>query len=167
MLIVRMATVGDVPLIRQLIAELADYEGQSEQLTTTEADISRDGFGRRPEFRALIAEWQGVPAGFAIFCSHYSTWRGAGLYLDDLFVRSEFRRRGIGTALLARVAGVAEQEKRFFIRWAVLGWNQPAIELYAKLGADFMDEWQTVLVAGGGLKKLAERFVVSKHQTAD
>ncbi len=157
MLIIRMATVGDVPLIRQLIAELADYERQPEQVRTTEADISRDGFGRRPEFRVLIAEWRGVPAGFVIFFGHYSTWRGAGLYLEDLFVRPEFRGRGIGTALLARVACVAEQEKRVFIRWVVLGWNQPAIALYGKLGADFMDEWQTILLSGGALKKLSER----------
>jgi len=155
MLIVRIATVDDVPVIRQLIAELAEYERQPDQVRTTEADISRDGFGRQPEFQALIAEWQGAPAGFVIFFSHYSTWRGAGLYLEDLFVRSEFRRRGIATALLARVACVAEREKRAFIRWAVLGWNQPAISLYGKLGADFMDEWQTVLLAGGTLKKLA------------
>lgn len=155
MLIIRPATIQDVPVIRGLILELARYERQVEQVRTTEADLVRAGFSPRPEFRALIAEWDGVAAGFAVFFSHYSTWRGAGLYVEDLFVRTELRGRGIGKALLAQVAGVAEREKRVFIRWAVLDWNQPAIGLYGKLGADFLDEWRTVLLTGESLKRLA------------
>jgi len=166
MLRVRMATVDDVPVITQLIAELAAYEKQADQVRTTEADISRDGFGPHPEFRVLIAEWQGVPAGFAIFFGYYSTWRGTGLYLEDLFVRPEFRRLGIATALLARVSRTAEREKRAFVRWAVLDWNQSAIALYRGLGADFMVEWQTVLLAGEPLKKLAEHSPSGLRDTA-
>jgi len=154
MLTIRAANVGDAAVISKLISELAEYEKQSEQVRTTEADILRDGFGEHPEFRVLIAEWHGVPAGFALFFSYYSTWRGAGLYLEDLFVRPELRKRGIGKALLAEVARAAEQEKRVFIRWAVLNWNQSAIAMYRTLGAGFLDEWRTVLLAGEGLKKL-------------
>ena len=157
MLTIRAATIADAALLRRLIWELADYETASDQVRTTEADIARDGFGANPQFRAVIAEWQGQPAGYALFFSFYSTWRGAGLFLEDLFVRPDFRGRGIGKALLARVAHAAEQENRVFIRWEVLNWNQPAIALYKALGADFFDDWRTVLLAGDGLRKLAEK----------
>src|SRR5580698_893240 len=151
MLTIRNATIADATLIRQLIWELADFEKAPEQVVTTEADIVRDGFGANPLFHALIAEWHGHPAGFALFFIHYSTWRGAGFYLEDLFVRPEFRGHGIGKALLARVARTAEQENRIFIRWEVLNWNQPAIEMYKALGAEFMDEWRSVFLTGNDL----------------
>jgi GNAT superfamily N-acetyltransferase len=162
MLTIRAATIADAALLRRLIWELADYEKAPDQVRTTEADIARDGFGANPQFRALIAEWHGQPAGFALFFSYYSTWRGAGLYLEDLFVRPDFRGRGIGTALFARVACAAEQENRSFIKWAVLDWNQPAIEVYKALGARFLDEWRSALLAGDGLRELAERDSAQK-----
>jgi GNAT superfamily N-acetyltransferase len=157
MLTIRVATVADAALIRRLISELADYENEPNQVRTTEADIARDGFGANPQFRTFIADWHEQAAGFALFFSHYSTWRGAGLYLEDLFVRPDFRGRGIGKALLARVARAAEQESRVFIRWAVLNWNQPAIDMYKALGAEFLDDWRSVLLAGEGLRKLMEK----------
>jgi len=157
MLTIRAATIADAALIRQLIWELAEFEKEPHAVRTTEADIARDGFGANPEFRALIAEWDGRPAGFALFLSYYSTWRGAGFYLEDLFIRREFRGRGIGTALFARVARVAEQENRRFIKWAVLDWNQRAIEMYQALGSEFLDGWRDVLLSGDGLRKLAEK----------
>jgi GNAT superfamily N-acetyltransferase len=144
-------------LIGSLISELADFEKKPDQVRTTAADIARDGFGANPQFRALIAEWCGQPAGFALFFNYYSTWRGAGLYLEDLFVRPDFRGRGIGKALLACVAYAAEQENRVFLRWAVLNWNQSAIDMYKALGADFLDDWRSVLLAGNGLRKLMEK----------
>ncbi len=156
MLTIREATDADAALIRRLISELAEYVKEPDQVRTTEADISRDGFGANPQFRALIAEWRGQPAGFALFFSCYSTWRGAGLYLEDLFVRSDFRGRGIGKALLARVARAAEEDDRVFIRWTVLSWNQRAVEMYKALGADFLDDWRSVRLAGDGLRKLAK-----------
>ena len=156
MLTIRAANIADAALIRKLIWELADFEKEPDQVRTTEADIARDGFGANPQFRALIAEWQGQPAGFALFFSYYSTWRGAGLYLEDVFVRPEFRGRGIGKALFARVAHAAREEHRSFIKWSVLDWNEPAIEMYEALGGDFLDDWRSVLLSGDNLRKLAE-----------
>jgi GNAT superfamily N-acetyltransferase len=92
-----------------------------------------------------------------LFFDYYSTWRGAGLYLEDLFVRPAFRRRGIGTSLLSAVAREGERENRLFVRWSVLDWNACAVEMYKTLGADFLDDWRTVLLAGDGLKKLVGR----------
>jgi len=157
MLTIRPATIADAALIRKLIWELADFEKAPDQVQTTEADIARDGFGANPQFRALVAEWHGQPAGYALFFGYYSTWRGAGLYLEDLFVRPDFRGRGIGGALLARVACTAEQEKRAFLKWEVLNWNQPAIDMYKAMGGDFMDEWRSVFLTGDDLRKLAEK----------
>jgi GNAT superfamily N-acetyltransferase len=157
MLTIRDATLADAALIRRLIWELAEFEKEPDAVRTTEADIARDGFGENPQFRALIAEWEGQSAGFALFLSYYSTWRGAGLYLEDLFIRPQFRGRGIGTALFARVARTAEQENRRFIKWAVLDWNQGAIEMYTALGSEFLDGWRDVLLSGDNLRKLAEK----------
>ena len=157
MLKIRAATIADAALLRKMIWELADFEKEPDEVLTTEADIARDGFGANPQFQALIAEWDGQPAGYALYFGYYSTWRGPGLYLEDLFVRPDFRLRGIGGALLARVAGTAEQEKRVFLKWEVLNWNQPAIEMYKALGADFMDEWRSVFLTGDGLRRLAEK----------
>ena len=157
MLTICNATIADAVLLRRMIWELADFEKAPDQVQTTEADIARDGFGANPQFCALIAKWNGQPAGYALFFSYYSTWRGAGLYLEDLFVRPDFRGRGIGGALLAHVARAAEQENRAFIRWEVLNWNQPAIEMYKALGADFLDEWRSVFLTGDGLRKLAAK----------
>lgn len=157
MLTIRTAVTSDAPLLTQMIWELAEYAKRSEQARMTEADIACAGFGAKPEFRAFIAEWCGEPAGFALFLNHYSTWRGAGLYLEDLFVRHEFRRKGIGTRLVSAVARVAAEENRMFLRWVVLDWNEPAIALYRKLGADFVDEWRTALLGGDSLQKLREQ----------
>lgn len=155
MLTIRAATIDDAALIRRLIWELADFEKGADQVVTTEADIARDGFGTDPLFRALIAEWDGQAAGMALFFSYYSTWRGAGMHLEDLFVRPDFRGRGVGKALLARIAQTALQENRAFVRWEVLDWNEPAIKLYEGLGANFLDDWRSVLLSGDGLRKLA------------
>jgi GNAT superfamily N-acetyltransferase len=157
MLIIRPATIADAALIRQLIWELADFEKEPDQVRVTDADIARDGFGADPQFHALIAEWDGAPAGFALFFNYYSTWRGTGFYLEDLFVRPDFRGHGIGTALFARVAHAAKQQDRRFIKWSVLDWNQPAIDMYKALDSEFLDGWRTVLLTGDGLRKLAEK----------
>jgi len=157
MLNIRTATAGDVPLILDLIRALAEYERAPQEVETTGEDLLRDGFGPDPKFRVVIAEWERQPAGFAFFFSHYSTWRGrAGLYLEDLFVRPEFRGKGIGKALLRYLAGVAVRENCYGMRWQVLDWNTPAIEFYKALGAEVMQEWLTVRLAGEALQRLAE-----------
>ena len=158
MINIRAATIADAALLRRLIGELAEYEREPDQVRTTEADIARDGFGANPQFRVFIGEWCGEPAGFAVFFPYYSTWRGTGFYLEDLFVLPEFRRRGIGSALLAQVAQAAEQEGRAFIRWAVLDWNQHAIDMYKSLGAHFLNDWRIVLLTGEGLQRLAGKM---------
>ena len=156
MLSIRPATANDAPLLRTLIRELAEYERQLDQVQITEADLLRDGFGGHQEFRALIAEWKGQPAGYSLFFGFYSTWVGRpGLFLEDLFVRQEFRGQGIGKALLAAVAAIARRENCYGIRWEVLDWNQPAIDFYKALGATFLDQWKSVLLTGEALERVS------------
>lgn len=152
MLSIRAATVNDVGLLKALIYELAEYEREKQFVMITEADLVRDGFGAAPEFRALIAEWDGQAAGYALFFGFYSTWEGRpGLFLEDLFVRQAFRGKGVGRALLAKVAGIARRENCYGVRWEVLDWNQPAIDFYKRLGASFLDQWKSVLLTGEAL----------------
>lgn len=156
MLNIRPATLQDAPLILRFIRDLAAYEREPAAVTATEPDLVRDGFGERPKFRALIAEWSGAPAGFALFFHNYSTWQGQpGIYLEDLFVREEFRGRGIGKALLVYLARLALEENCGRFVWQVLDWNTPSIEFYESLGAAFMKEWLTMRVEGEALERLA------------
>ena len=152
MLSIRATTVNDVGLLKALIYELAEYERERQFVMITEADLVRDGFGPAPKFRALIAEWDGQAAGYALFFGFYSTWEGRpGLFLEDLFVRQAFRGKGIGRALLAKVAGIARHENCYGVRWEVLDWNEPAIDFYKRLGASFLDQWKSVLLTGEAL----------------
>jgi GNAT superfamily N-acetyltransferase len=158
---IRLATPADVPVILDLIRGLAAYEREPDAVKTTEADLLRDGFGERPCFECLIAEAdEGEAAGFALYFYNYSTWRGrAGIHLEDLFVRPQFRGQGIGKALLARVAARASEQGCVRLQWDVLEWNQPAIDFYQELGAQFLDEWRIMRVndqAIGALASLAQ-----------
>jgi GNAT superfamily N-acetyltransferase len=157
MLHIRPATVHDAPLLLTMIRELAKFEHELDQVTIREDDLVRDGFGESPRFRALIAEWDEQPAGYALFFGYYSTWAGRGLFLEDLLVREPFRGRGIGRALMAAVARIAVDEQCYGIHWEVLDWNEKAIELYEALGADFRDQWRPVLLADAALRRLAEK----------
>jgi GNAT superfamily N-acetyltransferase len=157
MLTIRDAISDDAALIRALIQELAEYDGEADRVRTTEADIARDGFGTNAKFRTLIAEWDSRAVGFAVFFDYYSTWQGSGIYLEDLYVRPEFRRRGIGTALLAQVAQIAREQSFTFVRWAVLDWNEPALKLYASLGAGLLNSWRCAVLDGDWLERLAGR----------
>ncbi|MFZ0762060.1 MAG: GNAT family N-acetyltransferase [Candidatus Sulfotelmatobacter sp.] len=157
MLLIRPATVNDVALLRTLIRELAEFEHELERVRIKESDLERDGFGENAKFRALIVDCDGRPAGYALFFGHYSTWVGCGLFLEDLFVREQFRGRGIGKALLASVARVAVQETCYGVHWEVLEWNEKAIELYKSQGAEFYDRWRPVLLKGDALRQLAEK----------
>jgi GNAT superfamily N-acetyltransferase len=154
MLSIRPAQPGDVPLLNTMIRQFAAFERLP--VTVNEEGLMRDGFGPRPRFRALIAEWDSKPAGYALFFDYYSSFEGrAGLFLEDIYVGDQFRGKGIGKALLARVAARARKEDCFGVRWQVLDWNTPAIDFYRNLGATFLDEWKTVSLEGDALSRLA------------
>jgi GNAT superfamily N-acetyltransferase len=156
MLVIRKAERRDVPQILRFIRDLAEYEKELQAVVATEADLLRDGFGDSPRYFCLMADWDGVPAGFA-FCFHtYSTWIGRwGLYLEDLFVSPSMRGKGIGKALLVEVAKIAVREKCGRVNWQVLDWNTPAIEFYKGLGAKMLPDWDTFRLAGDALERLA------------
>jgi len=159
MLNIRPATPADVPHILAFIRELAEYERQPHAVEATEADLLRDGFGPQKVFSCLIAEWieneVPQPAGMALYIPFYSTWRGnAGIHLEDLFVRPQFRRKGIASALFARLAATA-LERGDRLQWHVLDWNQLAIDFYKTLGAHMLDEWRIMRVDGEALEVLA------------
>ena len=158
MLNIRPATKDDTFLLKTLIHELAEFEHLEHETIVTEEDILRDGFGAHPKFRALIAEWDGQPSGYALFFEFYSTFQGRpGLFLEDIFVRPALRGKGIGTDLLARVANIAWEEGYFCLRWEVLDWNKPAIEFYKKLGAEFLDEWRAVCLIGDTMQAVTRK----------
>src|SRR5258708_26937534 len=123
MLSIRPANLHDVGEVKALIHEMGEYERMP--VVVTEESLARDGFGPRPEFSVLIAEWDGQPAGYAFLFYCYSTFRGRGLFLEDVFVRPQFRGKRVGEALFARVATVAEAENCFGIVLNVLDWNRP------------------------------------------
>ncbi len=157
MLLIRPAVIGDVALLRNFIRELAEFERELHLCVIQEADLARDGFGPNARFHALIAEWSGEAAGYALFFPYYSTWVGAGLYLEDVYVRPHFRGKGIGMGLLAAAAQFAVRGNYKAMRWEVLDWNENAIGLYKALGARFREEWKSVLLSGEALMKLSER----------
>ena len=153
---IRPATPADVPTILRFIRELALYEREPQAVVATEADLLRDGFGPAPRFRALVADVDGAPAGFALFFTSYSTWRGHhGIRLEDLYVTPELRGQGIGKALLARVAQIAVAEGCPRLEWDVLDWNAPAIAVYERLGAHILTEWRIMRLSGDALTALA------------
>jgi GNAT superfamily N-acetyltransferase len=156
MLLIRAATVNDVPLLKKFFRELAKYEREPNAVVVTEETLIKDGFGSQPKFRGLIAEWDGRAIGYTLFFGFYSSWKGSGIFLEDLFVGEPFRGRGIGRALLSEVARIARQEGCYGIRWEVLGWNESAIEFYKSLGGKFMDEWRQVLLEAEALNRLAD-----------
>ena len=157
MLSTRPATIGDVPLLRRLIQELAEYERESQAVLITEVELSSDVFGPHPKFRAIIAEWDGQTAGYAVFFTSYSTWTGSGLFLEDLFVREPFRGHGVGKALLCQVAEIARKGGYHTIRLDVLDWNEPAIKFYKSLGAEYLQQWRNVVIGAEALGRLGRR----------
>src|SRR6478736_7846082 len=139
---IRPARVEDVPIILQLIRDLATYERAPEEVIATEEQLVDVLFGKRPAAEVLLAFEGNSPVGFALFFHNFSTWLGRpGLYLEDLFVKPEKRGKGYGRALLERLAQIAKERGCGRMEWAVLDWNEPAIQFYRKLGAAPMDEW--------------------------
>ncbi len=156
MLLIRPATVTDAPLLLKFIRELAEYERQPNAVVIKEDTLIKDGFESQPKFRALIADWGGQAIGYALFFGFYSSWKGPGIFLEDLFVREAFRGRGIGRALLSEVARVARQEGSVGIRWEVLDWNESAIKFYKSFGAEFLDDWRQVFLEADAMNRLAD-----------
>jgi GNAT superfamily N-acetyltransferase len=155
---IRPATPADIPLILGFIRELALYEREPDAAVATEADLLRDGWGTTPRFRSVIADWHGESAGFALFFTSYSTWRGHhGIRLEDLYVTPAMRGKGIGKALLTHLAQIAVAEGCPRLEWDVLNWNAPAIGFYESLGAKPMSEWTIMRLSDGALASLARQ----------
>jgi GNAT superfamily N-acetyltransferase len=155
---IAVASETDVPIIVEMIRALAEYERLSDQCVATAEKLRATLFGEAPAAEVLIARVEGTPAGFALFFHNYSTFLARrGLYLEDLFVKPAYRGRGVGRALLERLAYIAVERDCGRFEWSALDWNEPAIGFYKKLGASSMDEWTIFRVTGEALQNLARR----------
>jgi GNAT superfamily N-acetyltransferase len=153
---IRKATKEDIPLILNFIRGLAEYEKLSHEVLADEDTLRDSLFGDRPAAEVVIARTDGAPVGFALFFHNMSTFLGRrGLYLEDLFVIPSARGRGIGRALLSHLAQIAVERNCGRMEWAVLDWNQPAIEFYEKLNARPMSDWVVYRLTGDALKQVA------------
>jgi GNAT superfamily N-acetyltransferase len=151
----RAARVEDVPIILQLIRDLAAYERAPDEVTATEEQLVDVLFGERPAAEVLLAFERESPVGFAVYFYNFSTWLGRrGLYLEDLFVKPEKRGKGYGRALLVELAKIARDRGCGRMEWAVLDWNEPAIKFYRALGAKPMDEWTVFRLTSKEIAKL-------------
>jgi GNAT superfamily N-acetyltransferase len=154
---IRPAHVEDVPIILQLIRDLATYERAPKDVTATEEQLVDVLFGERPAAEVLLAFEGRSPVGFAVYFYNFSTWLGrAGLYLEDLFIKPEKRGKGYGRALLVELAKIARNRERGRMEWAVLDWNEPAIKFYRTLGAKAMHEWTVFRLTRDGIARLAD-----------
>lgn len=155
----RPATELDLDTVIELIHALADYEREPQAVKLDRETLRGHLFGPRPYAEVILAETDaGESAGFALFFHNFSTWEGRpGLYLEDLFVRPQFRGRGFGKALLVELAGLALERRCARLEWSVLDWNEPSIQFYKALGAQPMDEWTVYRISGEGLAALAAR----------
>ncbi len=155
-LVIRPARPSDSALIFALVKELADYEKLSDEVDATEERIAAALFRETPRLFCDIAEWDRQPAGFAVWFLNYSTFRGRhGVYVEDIFVRPQFRGRGIGKALMTRLAARCVDEGYARFEWAVLDWNAPSIAFYKSIGAEVMDQWKICRMSGEALERFA------------
>ena len=146
----------DVARIHELIVELATYERAADMVRSTPEQLHDALFGPQPAAYALVAEADGAVVGFALYFRNFSTWEGVhGIYLEDLYVAPEQRGLGLGKALLVALAEIAVERGYARLEWAVLNWNQPAIDFYTSLGAVPMDEWTVYRLAGPALQRVA------------
>lgn len=154
---IRAATPADVPVILELILELAVYEKLESDVVTKPEDLATHLFGPRPYAECLLAEEAGIVVGFALFFHNYSTFRGKpGIYLEDLFVKPNYRGYGHGKALLVELARLAVGRDCARLEWAVLDWNAPSIAFYERLGAIPLNEWTTYRLTGDAMRALAQ-----------
>jgi len=153
---IRPATLDDVPTILSLIRDLAQYERAPNEVVATEEGLREVLFGARPAAEVVLALEGKMPVGFAVFFHNFSTWLGRpGLYLEDLFVRPDARGKGYGRALLVHLARIAQERGCGRMEWAVLDWNEPAVQFYRKLGAAPNEEWTVFRLTSEGIAKLA------------
>jgi GNAT superfamily N-acetyltransferase len=153
---IRQGCLEDCPIILSFIRALAKYEKLLDEVVATEEDLAKTLFGGRPGAEVLIAEWSGKPAGFALFFHNYSTFLARpGIYLEDLFVHTEYRGQGIGRRLLCHLAEIAETRECGRLEWSVLDWNEPAIGFYRRIGAQAMSDWTQYRLTGQELSILA------------
>jgi GNAT superfamily N-acetyltransferase len=153
----RPATEADVAVVLRFIRDLSVYEKLEHLVVATEDDLRRWLFGRDAVAEVVLAFEGDEAAGFALFFRNFSTFLGRpGIYLEDLFVREASRGRGIGTSLLTHLAGIARERGYGRVEWAVLDWNQPAIDFYRSLGATLMDDWRICRLTGEALDALAD-----------
>jgi GNAT superfamily N-acetyltransferase len=154
---IRPARVDDVPIILQLIRDLATYERAPAEVVATEEQLIDVLFGERPVAEVLLAFEGESPIGFAVYFYNFSTWLGRpGLYLEDLFVKPQKRGKGCGRALLVELAKIARDRGCGRMEWAVLNWNEPAIKFYRALGAEPMIEWTVFRLTREEIAKLAD-----------
>ena len=162
---IRPAHVADVPIILQLIRDLATYERAPDEVVATEEKLVDVLFGERPVAEVLLAFENESPVGFAVYFYNFSTWLGRpGLYLEDLFVKPEKRGKGYGRALLVELAKIARDRGCGRMEWAVLDWNEPAIKCYRALGAAPMNEWTVFRLTREEIAKLAHSDEVAGEQ---
>ena len=153
---IRAARPEDAPLVHNFILAIADYEKLAHEVAATAEDVRAALAGEHPRVEVLLADWDGRPAGFALFFHNFSTFVGRrGLYLEDLFVKPEFRGHGIGKRLLLELVRLAHERKCGRMDWVALDWNQPAIEFYEQLGARQMKEWILFRLSEDRIKMLA------------
>jgi GNAT superfamily N-acetyltransferase len=154
---IRPATSADISLIVSLVRELAEFERLAHEVVATEADFAANLFGPVPKAHAVIAEIDREPAGFGLYFYNFSTFLGRpGLYIEDVYVRPEFRRHGLGRAIFKYLAQKAVAENCGRMEWWVLDWNEPAILFYRGMGAVAMDEWTVQRLTGDALRAIAE-----------
>jgi GNAT superfamily N-acetyltransferase len=155
MLQIRAAVVQDAACILRFIRALAEYEREPDAVEVDEATLAHQLAAQPPPFECLLAELDAEPVGFALFFHTYSTWRGKrGIWLEDLFVLPEARRRGVGAALLRRVAALALERDCARFEWSVLEWNTPAIAFYRSFGAQVLEAWRICRVSNEALEQL-------------
>lgn len=148
----------EIPLLYQLIREIAEYEKMLDEVRGTEEDL-RESIFVREAAKALIAREGGEVVGYALWCYNFSTFEcRPGLYLEDIFIRPQFRRKGYGEAILRHLAALAVEEGCARMEWAVLDWNRPAIDFYAKMGASMLGQWRINRLSGDALRAAAKRL---------
>lgn len=153
---IRPATENDIPFILQMIKALADYEREPQEVTITEDELRKDGFGKTALFQCLIFQLAQNAVGFALYYNRYSTWKGKTLFLEDLFVIPEARGAGLGKLAMLELAKIARDTGCVRFEWQVLDWNQPAIDFYKSLGAELLPQWVNCRLDRKGINQFME-----------